>query len=76
VIQGAAVRAVLDGDVFWPPQARSRLDEAKAASEGLASLTPQQPGATMVCEFAEQADRLRAECFRGDDQSARDRDFP
>ncbi|KJZ38053.1 response regulator transcription factor [Pseudomonas sp. B21-040] len=49
-----AVRAVLDGDVFWPPQAFEAVsvsDEAKAASEGLASLTPQQFRVlTMVCE--------------------------
>ena len=40
-----AVRTVLDGDVSWPPQAFEEVPvsaEAKAASEGLASLTPQQ----------------------------------
>ena len=40
-----AVRKVLDGEVWWPPQAFEKVDvsaEAKAASEGLASLTPQQ----------------------------------
>ncbi len=49
-----AVRVVLDGDVWWP----SNIDnvahvtpEAKAASEGLASLTPQQFRVlTMVCD--------------------------
>ena len=44
VIQDA-VRKVLDGEVWWPPQAFEKVDvsaEAKAASEGLASLTPQQ----------------------------------
>lgn len=49
-----AVRAVLDGDVWWP----SNIDdaghvspEAKAASAGLASLTPQQFRVlTMVCD--------------------------
>ena len=49
-----AVRKVLDGDVFWPPQAFEAVsvsDEAKAASDGLASLTPQQFRVlTMVCE--------------------------
>ena len=49
-----AVRNVLDGDVWWPPQAFDKVDvsaEAKAASEGLASLTPQQFRVlTMVCE--------------------------
>src|SRR3546814_9470037 len=49
-----AVKAVLDGDVSWPPQAFEAVsvsDEAKAASEGLASLTPQQFRVlTMVCE--------------------------
>lgn len=49
-----AVRAVLDGDVWWPPQseeAAALSDEARAASEGLASLTPQQFRVlTMVCE--------------------------
>ena len=49
-----AVRAVLDGDVSWPPQAFEEVQvsaEAKAASEGLASLTPQQFRVlTMVCE--------------------------
>ena len=49
-----AVRKVLDGDVWWPPQAFEKVDvsaEAKAASEGLASLTPQQFRVlTMVCE--------------------------
>ena len=42
VIQDA-VRKVLDGEVWWPPQAFEKVDvsaEAKAASEGLASLTP------------------------------------
>ena len=37
----AAVRAVLDGDVSWPPQAFEQVQvsaEAKAASEGLASM--------------------------------------
>ncbi|WP_313085421.1 response regulator transcription factor ErdR [Pseudomonas sp.] len=49
-----AVRMVLDGDVWWP----SNIDdvahvspEAKAASAGLASLTPQQFRVlTMVCD--------------------------
>ena len=49
-----AVRAVLEGDVSWPPQAFEEVQvsaEAKAASEGLASLTPQQFRVlTMVCE--------------------------
>lgn len=49
-----AVRQVLDGDVWWPPQvsaAASVSAEAKAASAGLASLTPQQFRVlTMVCE--------------------------
>ncbi|WP_416422880.1 response regulator transcription factor ErdR [Pseudomonas sp. App30] len=49
-----AVRNVLDGDVWWPPQAFEAVSvsaEAKAASEGLASLTPQQFRVlTMVCE--------------------------
>ena len=49
-----AVRTVLDGDVSWPPQAFEEInvsDEAKAARDGLASLTPQQFRVlTMVCE--------------------------
>jgi DNA-binding NarL/FixJ family response regulator len=49
-----AVRTVLDGDVWWPPQVNESVSvspEAKAASEGLASLTPQQFRVlTMVCE--------------------------
>jgi DNA-binding NarL/FixJ family response regulator len=49
-----AVRTVLDGDVWWPPQVNESISvsaEAKAASEGLASLTPQQfRVSTMVCE--------------------------
>ena len=49
-----AVRTVLDGDVWWPPQVNESISvspEAKAASEGLASLTPQQFRVlTMVCE--------------------------
>ncbi|RMO36009.1 response regulator transcription factor ErdR [Pseudomonas savastanoi] len=46
-----AVRTVLDGDVWWPPQVNEVSDEAKAASAGLASLTPQQFRVlTMVCE--------------------------
>ncbi|WNW11311.1 response regulator transcription factor ErdR [Pseudomonas sp. DTU_2021_1001937_2_SI_NGA_ILE_001] len=49
-----AVRAVLDGDAWWPPQADEAVSvsaEAKAASAGLASLTPQQFRVlTMVCE--------------------------
>ena len=39
------VRAVLDGDVWWPAQTLAAVAlsaEAKAASAGLASLTPQQ----------------------------------
>ncbi|PVZ20722.1 two component transcriptional regulator, LuxR family [Pseudomonas sp. URIL14HWK12:I9] len=50
----SAVRHVLDGDEWWPPQAFEAVavsDEARAASEGLASLTPQQFRVlTMVCE--------------------------
>lgn len=49
-----AVRQVLDGEVWWPPQAFEAVsvsDEAKAASAGLASLTPQQFRVlTMVCD--------------------------
>jgi DNA-binding NarL/FixJ family response regulator len=49
-----AVRTVLDGDVWWPPQVNESVSvspEARAASEGLASLTPQQFRVlTMVCE--------------------------
>jgi DNA-binding NarL/FixJ family response regulator len=49
-----AVRTVLDGDVWWPPQVNESVSvsaEAKAASAGLASLTPQQFRVlTMVCE--------------------------
>ena len=49
-----AVRAVLDGDVWWPPQADAVTElseEVRAASAGLASLTPQQFRVlTMVCE--------------------------
>lgn len=40
-----AVRAVLEGDVWWPPQieeASSLSEEMRLASEGLANLTPQQ----------------------------------
>lgn len=50
----SAVRAVLDGDAWWPPQVEENVAvsaEAKAASAGLASLTPQQFRVlTMVCE--------------------------
>ncbi len=49
-----AVRTVLEGDVWWPPQVNETIsvsNEAKAASAGLASLTPQQFRVlTMVCE--------------------------
>lgn len=49
-----AVRAVLDGDVWWPPQVDAvteMSDEVRAASAGLSSLTPQQFRVlTMVCE--------------------------
>ncbi|TBU72536.1 DNA-binding response regulator [Pseudomonas daroniae] len=49
-----AVRQVLDGEVWWPPQSEEAISlsaEAKAASAGLASLTPQQFRVlTMVCE--------------------------
>src|SRR5262245_11624154 len=49
-----AVRAVLDGDVWWPPQADAPIElseEVRAASAGLSSLTPQQFRVlTMVCE--------------------------
>ncbi|MGE8362461.1 response regulator transcription factor ErdR [Pseudomonas sp.] len=49
-----AVQGVLDGDAWWPhltQEATSVSEEAKAASAGLASLTPQQFRVlTMVCE--------------------------
>ena len=49
-----AVRQVLEGEVWWPPQSEEAVSlssEAKAASAGLASLTPQQFRVlTMVCE--------------------------
>lgn len=49
-----AVRAVLDGDEWWPPQLQEPVSvsaEAKAASAGLASLTPQQFRVlSMVCD--------------------------
>lgn len=49
-----AVNQVLDGDTCWPAQeleSASVTDEAKAASAGLASLTPQQFRVlTMVCD--------------------------
>ena len=49
-----AVRQVLEGEVWWPPQSEDAVSlssEAKAASAGLASLTPQQFRVlTMVCE--------------------------
>ena len=45
---------MLDGDTWWPPQdaaAEALSEEAKAASAGLARLTPQQFRVlTMVCE--------------------------
>ncbi|KJH83023.1 response regulator transcription factor [Pseudomonas sp. KSR10] len=49
-----AVQVVLDGDVWWPANIQDVAyvsPEAKAASEGLASLTPQQFRVlTMVCD--------------------------
>jgi DNA-binding NarL/FixJ family response regulator len=49
-----AVRLVLNGDVWWPSNIQDITHvspEAKAASEGLASLTPQQFRVlTMVCD--------------------------
>ncbi|AKX57174.1 response regulator transcription factor ErdR [Thiopseudomonas alkaliphila] len=49
-----AVKTVLDGDVWWPAQTAANpmlTAEQKAASEGLASLTPQQFRVlTMVCD--------------------------
>ncbi len=49
-----AVRAVRDGDVWWPSNIEDASHvsaEAKAASAGLASLTPQQFRVlTMVCD--------------------------
>lgn len=49
-----AVRAVLDGDTWWPNLGEEPVtvsDEAREASAGLASLTPQQFRVlTMVCE--------------------------
>jgi len=49
-----AVRSVLDGDEWWPPQLQETVsvsEEAKAASAGLASLTPQQFRVlSMVCD--------------------------
>jgi len=48
------VQTVLDGDVWWPSQTAATAavtEEEKAASEGLASLTPQQFRVlTMVCD--------------------------
>lgn len=49
-----AVRTVLDGDLWWPTQILENTkltEEAKAATAGLASLTPQQFRVlTMVCD--------------------------
>lgn len=49
-----AVRAVLDGDVWWPivtEEAASVSDDIRLASAGLASLTPQQFRVlAMVCD--------------------------
>ncbi len=49
-----AVRAVLDGDLYWPSQMLEPSqvsDEVKAATAGLSSLTPQQFRVlTMVCD--------------------------
>ncbi len=49
-----AVKGVLDGDTWWPqqtPEDAKVSAEAKAASAGLASLTPQQFRVlTMVCD--------------------------
>lgn len=50
-----AVRAVLDGDLWWPADLLEGVnklsEEAKAATAGLASLTPQQFRVlTMVCD--------------------------
>ncbi|TWI55535.1 DNA-binding NarL/FixJ family response regulator [Pseudomonas duriflava] len=48
-----AVRTVLDGDTWWPQGEAGAVlsEEAKAASAGLASLTPQQFRVlTMVCD--------------------------
>ena len=49
-----AVRQVLEGEVGWPQQSQEAIAlsaEAKAASAGLASLTPQQFRVlTMVCD--------------------------
>lgn len=75
-----AVRAVLDGDTWWPPQdaaAEALSEEAKAASAGLASLTPQQFSTHHgLRRVAEQADRLRPERFRGDGEGPRHGDLP
>jgi DNA-binding NarL/FixJ family response regulator len=50
----SAVQAVLDGDDWWPAHALEAVEvsaQARAAGEGLASLTPQQFRVlTMVCE--------------------------
>lgn len=49
-----AVQTILDGEVWWPAQTASSAavtEEEKAASAGLASLTPQQFRVlTMVCD--------------------------
>ncbi|MDY7220425.1 response regulator transcription factor ErdR [Denitrificimonas sp. JX-1] len=49
-----AVQIVLDGDVWWPEQTAASAavsEEEKAASEGLANLTPQQFRVlAMVCD--------------------------
>ena len=75
-----AVRAILAGEVWWPPQAFEAVSvsaEAKAASEGLASLTPQQFRVlTMVCEgLLNKADCLRIECLGGHGKGPRHGDF-
>lgn len=50
----SAVQAVLDGDDWWPPMTLEAVEvsaQARAAGQGLASLTPQQFRVlTMVCE--------------------------
>ncbi len=75
-----AVRAVLEGDVSWPPQAFEEInvsDEAKAARDGLASSdAPAVPGAHHgLRRLVEQADRLRAERVGSDHQGPRHRDL-
>ncbi len=75
-----AVRAVLDGDTWWPPQdaaAEALSEEARPPAPGSPASPRNNSGySPWSAKVAEQADRLRPERFRGDGEGPRHGDLP